>query len=152
MTNTTSDPFLAGGDSLPGFKFSDVGDKLVGQITAMRQVNDTDLDGVARTWPNGDPRMVWVFDIDTNEDGDADFSLWVRGNMYTVLRDALKDAGVPTIGAIISLTHHALGDPPKKGYHPPKLFTAKAKAGPPLKPKTDEFTAPAKPLGDEEPF
>ncbi len=133
---TTTDPFLAGSDSLPGFKFTNVGDKLVGQITEARQVPDRDLEGNIRTWPNGDERTVWVFDVDTDSDGVADHSLWVRGNMYTVLRDAIAKAGVATVGALISVEHHALGDPPKKGYHAPKLFKAAAKAGPPLKPKT----------------
>lgn len=149
MTDTTTDAFQSGGDSLPGFKFSEVGDKVQGQITAMRQVEDRDLDGEIRTWPNGDTRMVWVFDLDTTGTGEADTSLWVRGNMYTAIRDALKDAGIATLGAQIQVSHHALGDPPKKGYHPPKLFTAKAKAGPPLRPPTDAFSGPA---DDEEPF
>jgi hypothetical protein len=138
---TLTDPFQAGGESLPGFKFASVGDKLVGQIIDARQVPDRDLDGNVRKWDNGDERTVWVFDVDTDSDGTADTSLWVRGNMYTVIRQALIDAKVPTVGALISVEHHALGDPPKKGYHAPKLFTAKAKAGPPLKPKTaDPFS------------
>lgn len=135
-----SDEFQSGGESLPGFKFENVGDKLTGQITAMRQVDDRDLDGNTRTWPNGDVRRVWVFDVDTDKDGVADHSLWVRGNMFTVIREALKEAGVATVGAAIQLEHHALGTPKQRGYHPPKLFTCKAKAGPPLKPKADAFT------------
>lgn len=149
MTNTTIDPFQAGGDSLPGFKFANVGDRLTGQIVDMRQVDDRDLDGNVRTWDNGDPRKVWVFDVDTNKDGDADVSLWVRGNMYTVIRDALKAAAIPTVGAMISVVHDRVGDPPKKGYHPPKLFSAQAQAGPPLKPKADPFSNP---VDTESPF
>lgn len=138
----TDDPFQSGGESLPGYKFENVGDKLVGQITDMRQVNDLDMDGEQRYWDAAktQPKLVWAFDIDTDEDGVADHALWVRGNMYTALREALKEAGVATVGAVISLTHHALGEPPKKGYHAPKLFTAKAKAGPPLRPKVDAFS------------
>ena len=136
----TTDPFLDGGDSLPGIKLAEVGDKVTGQIITARQVEDRDIDGTVRTWPNGDTRSVWVFDLDTDGDGEADGSLWVRGNLFTVLRDALKAAQVPTVGAMISVTHHALGTPKVKGYHPPKLFTAKAKAGPPIKLKADAFT------------
>ena len=29
---TTTDPFLAGGDSLPGFKFTNVGDKVTAAL------------------------------------------------------------------------------------------------------------------------
>jgi hypothetical protein len=146
MTDTSTDPFLAGGESLPGAKFENVGDKLTGQIVAMRQVPDLDLEGVQRTWPNGEPRKVWVFDICTAADGGAaDVALWVRGNIYTVIREALKEAELATVGAVIQLTHSGLGDPPKKGYHPPKLFTCKAKAGPAIKPPADSFV-------DDSPF
>lgn len=148
MTNTaTTDAFQDGSESLPGFKFANLGDKVTGQITAMRQVKDIDLDGIQRKWPNGDDRMVWVFDLDTDEDGDADQALWVRGNMYTAIREALKAAGVPTVGAIIRVEHSELGTPPAKGMNAPKLFTCKAKAGPPLKPPTDAFSG-----ADSEPF
>jgi len=143
---TTTDPFLAGGDSLPGVKFANVGDTITGQIIEARQVPDRDLEGNVRKWDNGDDRTVWVFDLDTDSDGAADQSLWVRGNMFTAIKAALIEAGVSTQGAVVKVTHHALGDPPKKGYHAPKLFECKAKAGPPLRPKTaDAFT-------DEAPF
>ena len=142
------DPFQEGGDSLPGIKFTDVGDKATGQIIAMRQVVDKDINGVVRKWSNGDDRMVWVFDLDTTGDGVADSSLWVRGNMYTAIREALKDAGIPTVGAMIQVTHHALGTPPSKGMNPPKLFTCKAKAGPPIKAPADPFSGPAADVED----
>ena len=145
MPNT--DPFQAGTDSLPALKFENVGDKHTGQITDARQVPDRDLDGNVRTWANGDPRSVWVFDVDTDNDGIADHSMWVKGNLYKVLLDALKEAGINTIGAVIQVEHHEVGIPKQKGYNGAKLFTAKAKAGPPLKPKADAFTG-----GDEEPF
>ena len=137
---TTTDPFLAGGDSLPAAKFPNVGDKVTGQILDARQVVDKDIDGVIQRWDNNDERKVWVFDLDTDEDGVADHTLWVKGNMYTVVREALKTANVATVGAKIRLTHHALGEPKKKGYNPPKLFTCEAKAGPPIKVR-DTFTA-----------
>ena len=143
----TDDPFQTGGDSLPAIKLAEVGDKCTGQIITARQVEDRDIDGTVRHWDNGDTRMVWVFDLDTDGDGQADGSLWVRGNLYTAIRDALKTAEVPTVGAMIAVTHHALGTPKVKGYHPPKLYTAKAKAGPPIKPPADPFSG-----GDDEPF
>ena len=148
----TDDPFQDGGDSLPGIKFSDVGDTVTGQIIAMRQVEDRDLDGVVRTWTNGDTRMVWVFDLDTTGTGEADSSLWVRGNMYTVIREALKAGGVPTCGAKIRLTHHALGKPPQRGYSAPKLFECVAKVGPALKAPADAFSGAGRMADDEEPF
>lgn len=143
----TTDPFLDGGDSLPVLKFPDVGDSHTFQIIAARQVQDRNIDGDLLTWDDGKPRMVWVFDVDTSASGGpADASLWVKGNLYTVIREALKDAKLGTVGAVVKATHHALGEPKKKGFHAPKLFEAKAKPGPAIKPPTDAFT------GDEEGF
>ena len=56
------DPFQEGGDSLPGIKFTDVGDKATGQIIAMRQVVDKDINGavvteVANDGPAADKRL-----------------------------------------------------------------------------------------------
>lgn len=144
-----NDPFLSGGDSLPALKFPNVGDSHTFQIIDARQVQDRNIDGDLLTWDDGKPKMVWVFDVDTNAaGGPADASLWVKGNLYTVTREAIKTAGVGTVGAVLKVTHHALGEPRKKGYNAPKLFEAKAKAGPAIKPPADDFTG-----GDEsEPF
>lgn len=147
-----TDEFQSGGDSLPGVKFTNIGDKVTGQIIDARKRPDLDMDGKQRYWDEAktQPREVWVFDLDTTGTGEADSSLWVRGNMYTVIRDALKDAGILTVGATIRVEHHALGDPPKKGYAAPKLFTAKAKAGPPLRPPVDAFSGGGGSVADEE--
>lgn len=150
MTTQTDDPFLAGGESLPGVKFENVGDTLVGQIVAIRQAKDLDMNGVQRTWQNGDPRMVWVFDICTAADGgEADQALWVRGNIYTVTKEAIKAAGINTVGAVIKLVHSGLGTPPSRGLNAPKLFTCQAKAGPPIKPRADDFTGGGSATGDD---
>ena len=140
MTTTTG-PFRDGTNSLPALKFPDVGDTHTFQIIEARQVQDRNIDGDLLTWDDGKPKMVWVFDVDTTlSGGPADASVWVKGNLYTVIREALKAADVPTVGAVVKVTHHALGEPKKKGYNAPKLFEAKAKQGPPIKPKADAFT------------
>lgn len=127
MTNTQDhDPF-AGGDSFPSIKFATVGDTVTGQIVAAKTVEDRDIDGTVRTWPNGDPRKVIVLELDTNADGVADASLWVKGNLYTAMKEALKAAELPTVGATVKVTHHALGTPSVKGYNAPKLFTVQLK-------------------------
>ena len=139
-----TDEFQEGGSSLPSIKFPNIGDSATGQIITARQVQDRNIDGDLLTWDDGKPRMVWVFELDTTGTGEADSTLWVKGNLYTVVREALKEAGVPTVGAKIKVTHHALGEPKKKGFNAPKLFQAVAKAGPPIKPPTDAFS------GDDE--
>lgn len=128
------DDFIAGGASLPAVKFAEVGDTISGQIISGRKLEDRTPDGTVKTWSNGDPMHVWVFDLDTTGDGQADQALWVRGNMLTAIRGALAESGLkPSDLPKITVKHHAVGEPKSKGYAPPKLFKAKAETGP--KPK-----------------
>lgn len=125
------DDFTAGSASLPAVKFTEVGDTVSGQILDGRKLEDRTPAGELKTWSNGDPKHVFVFDIDTDNDGIADHALWVRGNMVTALRAALADAGLkPSDRPKITIKHHELGEPTQRGYAPPKLFKAKAEPGP----------------------
>lgn len=140
---SNNDPFLSGGDHLPLVSW-EVGMEVEGQILEMRQVQFNDLaTGKPKTWDNGDAKKDWVFDIDTNADGNPDTSMVVNGNLYTKMREALTEAGLATVGAYVRVTHTELGTPKQKGFNPPKLFTVRAKAGPTIKPK-DAFVSPAR--------
>jgi len=122
-----TDDFLSQGASLPAVSFREVGDRVTGVITNTRKLDDRDMDGEIRTWPNGDPKHVWVFDIETD---DGAMALWVRGNMVAAIRDAAAKGSVKTLaGARITVEHHALGEPPKKGLNAPKLYRAKIEPG-----------------------
>lgn len=136
-----------GADKLPVVKFPEVGAKVVGQIMSARQVQDRDIDGEKLYWDDNktEPRMVWVMELDTTETGEADSAVFVKGNLYTQLRAALKEAAIPTVGALVQIVHSSVGEPKKKGFNPPKLFTVKAKAGPPIVDRSDPFadTTPA---------
>lgn len=148
----SNDPFQSGGDHLPLQSWDTPGTTLTGQILEIRQVQFNDLQsGSPKTWPNGDPKKDWVFDLDTNEDGTADTSVVVAGNLYSKMMEALKEAGVPTVGALVRIKFTELGTPKQKGFNPPKLFEVKAKAGPAIKPKADAFTGGGS-LADDEPF
>ena len=135
------DDFTSGGNSLPAIKFQEVGDTISGQIIDGRKLEDRAPDGTVKTWSNGDPMHVWVFDLDTTGDGNADASLWVRGNMLKVLRSALLDAGVKASdNPKITVKFSELGEPSRKGYSPPKLFKAKAeKVAKPTAADLDDF-------------
>lgn len=123
------DDFLTGSNSLPALSFRNVGDRAEGVITNTRRLEDRDMDGELRTWPNGDPKHVWVFDIDT---ADGPQALWVRGHMVTAIREAAQVSAVKDLmGAKITIEHHALGEPSKKGYNAPKLYRAKIEAAVP---------------------
>lgn len=117
------DDFLTGGESLPAVKLTNVGDKITGIITQTRKLEDRDLNGELRTWPNGDPKHVFVFDLDTSNGKQA---LWVRGQMVSAIKEAAREAKVTNlIGATIDLQHHALGEIKQKGFNAPKLYRAK---------------------------
>jgi len=118
-----SDDFLAGGESLPAVKLANIGDKISGVIRQTRKLEDRDLDGEMRTWPNGDPKHVFVFDIETSNGAQA---LWVRGQMVSAIREAAKTANVTNlVGCTIEVQHHALGEAKQKGYNAPKLYRAR---------------------------
>jgi hypothetical protein len=142
-----SDPFLDGGSGLPTITFPEVGASAKFQVIDATQRDDTTPDGAVKTWPNGDVKKIWIFEVDaTCSGGPADHRVFVSGNLYTVIREALRTAKIGTIGAVIEAKHHELGVPSVKGYHPPKLFKARASSGPAIKPPTDDF------VGIEDPF
>ena len=135
------DDFTSGGTSLPAIKFAEVGDTVSGQILDGRKLEDRTPDGTIKTWSNGDPMHVFVFDLDTDGDGSADHSLWVRGNLVKVLRQALADADLrPSDCPKITVKFTEYGEPTRKGYSAPKLFKAKAeKMAKPTVANLDDF-------------
>ena len=127
------DNFLTESNSLPAVSLKEVGDRIEGIITQTRKLEDREMDGEVRTWPNGDVKHVWVFDLDIDNELKA---LWVRGNMVTAIRDAAKAGNITNlVGAKLVLEHHALGEPKQKGYNAPKLYRAKITAA---QPTTDD--------------
>lgn len=120
----SNEDFMAeGGESL---KFENIGDTHTGKLLSIGSQNDTDPNGTVKTWPDGNPKKVWMWDLDT-ADGPA--TLWVRGNLVKVLREAAKKAGATSqaelIGATVTVKHHALGEATTKGFSPAKLYQAK---------------------------
>lgn len=135
------DDFLSGNNA-PAWSFDNVGDEHIGFITCPPTKKiDTDLStGAVRTWDNGDPKHVFVFDL-IEADG-TPASLWARGNAVKAIRDAAKSIGASTVaGHWLKLKHHALGEV-RKGKNPAKLFTAELKPG----------TAPARKATDDDAF
>ena len=122
-----NDDFLGGGSSAPAVKFTNPGDTVKGTVTAVKKMEDRDLGtGQVKTWPNGDPKYVFVFTLNTDE-GEA--SLWVRGNMVSAIREAAHTANVKQmVGTTLAVQFTGLGEA-KKGFHAPKLFKAQIKPG-----------------------
>jgi hypothetical protein len=97
-------------------------------------------DGKLVTWEDGTAKKVYILTVDTNrpepgrtidsELGDNGLiSVWVRGNLVKVLKDAARAAGVRDIvGAYIKAQHNAMGEK-QRGKNPPKLYQAKLTPG-----------------------
>lgn len=122
------DDFIQGATGgLPAVRFSAVGDTVKGQILNVTKLEDREPDGTIKRWDSGEPKHVWVFDLDTDGTGIADQALWVRGNLVKVLREALATAGLkPSDQPTIEVKHHALGEVKTRGYNAPKLYKARA--------------------------
>lgn len=122
-----SDDFLSGGGGFPAVKFNEIGDKVVGTVANIKRLEDRDPSGEVKTWPNGDPKHVFVFDLDTE---DGTMSLWVRGNMVKAIKDAAYAAGVKEMaGCTLAVQYAGLGEA-KKGMNAPKLYKAQVKPAP----------------------
>lgn len=129
---TADDPFaetLNGGEY---FAFENVGDTHSGVVIKNKESNDTTPDGIVKTWPNGDPVKMYIFTLDTDE---GPKSLYVRGHMFTAVREAAKTAGLRSvIGQKLTVKHTGLGEVKTKGYKPAKLFAAKFESAPARQP------------------
>jgi len=128
----------------PAIKFDTPGQ--VSSIVVRKVTEKVDTDpatNAVKTWPNGDPKMVYVFDGE-DEHGEP-ISLWVRGNMVKAIREATTTAGLKSvIDTKVTVKFDAYAEA-QKGLHPAKLFKAKVEkvaAAPAADPFSD----------DEEPF
>jgi len=120
------DPFAesGGGGGAPVFSFPTLGDSISGVVTSVEQRNDSLPDGTTKTWPDGSPMKVFIFTLDTDSGPQR---IFVRGNMVTAIREAA--GGQSTIGKLLTVKHHALGDK-KPGKFPAKLYKAKVEEAP----------------------
>ena len=118
-----SDPFMQdSGPKLPTVKFDAIGTTVTGLVTQVAKKEDRDMSGEVRTWPDGNPKHVFVFTLNTDA---GEVSLWARGQMVTAIREAAQAAKVDTIvGTKLSVKYTENGEA-KKGQHPPKLYKAK---------------------------
>lgn len=144
MSTPDVNSFLMGGGA-PAAKFPDIGTTIEGRILDTEVTQQTDLDGNPKVWENnGKPMMQAVVTLQTDlrdpEIGDDDGirRLFVKGQMQTAVRDAVKAAGARELkhGGTLKVQYHADGERKKAGYNAPKLYRAK-------------YTAPAISLVDD---
>lgn len=117
------DDFLSSGSSKPAVKLAEVGDVVAGTVREISKLEDKEINGEVRRWPNGDPKHVYVFTLDVSGE---EMSLWVRGQMVTAIREAAAAANIKNlIGCRLTVKHTGLGEVKQKGYNAPKLYKAK---------------------------
>lgn len=125
-----------GGSKYPTLKFSDIGDTHTGTVLEVRKLEDR-IDGVLKTWDNGDPKYVYCVTIQT---GDDIGNIWARGQMVTVIREAGQAAKVDAlVGVTLSVKYVGDGEQKNKAYHAPKLYKAKVEPAKPADVSTEEM-------------
>jgi hypothetical protein len=130
-----SDIFLSeGGSKHPALKFESINDSHAGKVIEVTKLEDRDPNGELKTWPNGDPKFVFVFTMTTS---DGFGSLWARGNMVKAIREAAQAAGATTmVGCQLAVKYTGEGEK-KKGFNAPKLYKAKVEL--PVKDDSDSM-------------
>jgi hypothetical protein len=116
--------------------FDNIGDSYSGQIVAVSQRNQTDLNtGEVRTFKSGEPRQVLVITLQP-EEGEA-VALWAKGGSFTpaegegtsmlnALVGAIRAVGGQSVrvGDHLTMTLTGLGQKKAKNMSPAKLYTA----------------------------
>ena len=141
-----------GGNAGNSFAFDTVGDTVTGTVLDMAEVQQTDMDtGLPATWDNGQPKMMYRVDLQTqardpnDPADDGKRSVYLRGSrkpesqsslaaVLTAVRQATGTANLAT-GGILALRYVGDGQPTRRGFNAPKLYAA-------------QYTPPANNLGE----
>jgi hypothetical protein len=126
------------------FQFENVGDICHGTVVSAQVRQQTSLEGEALVWADGTPRKQLVIVVQTDEvtdDDDGQRSLFAKGGNYeimtgdgTSMRDAIADAmklqkaSKLETGDELWVGYTGIGKA-RKGYSPPKLYSAKFRKG-----------------------
>lgn len=125
-----SDLFRSGG--APAFRFDNVGDTVTGTIISAEAQQQKDYaTGDLKFWDDGKPMIEIVLTLSTAlrdpaiEDDDGDRRVFVRGQMLTALKTAIRKSSdsQPKPGARITVAYSGDGEAKKRGYNAPKLYT-----------------------------
>lgn len=145
-------------------QFENVGDVIEGEVLSFEIKKDTDMDsGEVKTWPNGDPVEIGVWEVDAGASGkwetdnkgkrvhvkeipddDGVRSVWARGGIHTAIRNAVREARIKESDFVgchlrVELVDTELSaEARKKNWSPRKIFKAKLTRG---EPKADGMYA-----------
>jgi hypothetical protein len=123
--------FLEGG-GIPSAPFDNIGDSWDGTIVRLEKQQGRDLETKElQTWDDGSPKYIILIDIQTNirnpdiAGDDGVRRLWVRGNMLTAIRAAMRKTNAKLrTGGYLKVTYIRNGDQVRRGLNPPKLYEA----------------------------
>ena len=134
MSTMTANDLLMGGGGKSA-TFPEIGATVTGRITAEPQVKQQTEFGsdTLKFFPNGDPMMQIVVSLQTADRDPADAEddgvrqLYVKGQMLKAVREAVQQAGAKGLetGGTLTVSYSADGEPSKKGFNAPKLYTAR---------------------------
>jgi len=123
--------FLEGG-GIPSAAFDDIGDSWAGTILRLEKQQGRDLETKElQVWDDGSPKYIILIDIQTNVNNpdipgdDGVRRLWVRGNMLTAIRSAMRATNAKLrVGGHLTVSYIRNGEQKKRGLNPPKLYEA----------------------------
>ena len=142
---------LGGGGN--AFPFDSIGDSVTGKILGLEEVQQTDMDnGMPAVWDNGQPKMMYRVELQTDLRSDAGDdgkrSVYLKGSRkpdskssLAAVLSAVRAAGGGSslaVGGTLTVTFSGEGEPSKRGWNPPKHYTA-------------TYTAPSMDLGEPAP-
>lgn len=116
-----------------GIKFNSIGDTVTGTITRQPREQQSTKFGTTDPdfWPNGDPKMQILVDLNTalreDADDDGDRTLYVSSTAQKkAIGDAMRTAGASDIeiGGTLTITYTGNDPQSKNPANPKKLYTA----------------------------
>lgn len=132
MTISANDFLMGGG--IPAAKFDRVGAAVGGPITtAPRVEQQKDLDtGEPKFWNDGQPMQQLIVTVQTDArdpeivDDDGQRTFYIKANSLKAVREAVRRSGAKglEVGGTLTLTYAADGEQKKRGFNPPKIYTA----------------------------
>ena len=142
-----------GGSGGNAFPFDSVGDSVTGKILGLEEVQQTDMDnGQPAVWDNGQPKMMYRVELQTDLRSDAGDdgkrSIYLKGSrkpeskssLAAVLSAVRQSVGGSSlaVGGTLTVTYSGEGEPTKRGWNPPKHYSA-------------TYTAPSVDIGEPAP-
>lgn len=132
MSNDADDFLLGGG--IASAKFPTIGTRVTGRVTEKPQVQQQrDINsGELKYWSDGQPMRQLAVTLATDErdpkitDDDGTRRIYVKAQMKNAVADAVRRAGASglEVGGILTVTYVRDGEASKRGFNPPKEYTA----------------------------